>query len=168
MFIKNIRLIVSLLLTLAFSTSTFASENYSGTDCKHEFGANELNFTWNGDVFNNADTTTWVVCHIPHTDFDGTFHTGAIESGFVHVIDHNSVSNISCRFRAPRTEANGAVIVDSTASASSAGFGTQRRQLNLGNLQETWNSSYVMSCTIPGRDSGTGRASSIKMYRVNQ
>lgn len=157
----------ALLLSLAYGTVQAGSTNYNGSDCVARSGS--INLDFDGAAYNNSTTTTaYVLCHVPHNDFDNwPLHTGAIDSGFVHLVDLNRTSNASCRFRGHSVNGNGTLNRYYGTTAYSIGFGTHRQQLNPGAVHEDWASNFTLACAIPRRDPVTG-VTKLHVYRVNQ
>lgn len=159
---------IALFLSGCFMAATsFASANYAGTDCKEEFGTG-LDLDWTGAATNTSSSTLWVVCHVPHTDFDGFLHNGAIESGFFTAIDEGDSTNVTCRFRSI-WQTGVTLNAVWAASGSTSGHGNHIQKIGLGGTdQENGDSVYIMSCTLPGTDPASGHRSSLRGYRVDQ
>ena len=153
--------------SFAFATSTLASVNYAGTDCKEEFGTG-IDLDWDGSAYNTGTGSLYIVCHVPHSDFDGFLHNGAIEGGFFTAIDENASDNMNCRFRSiwqTGSTINGVW----AASSSTTGHGNHIQKVGLaGTDQENSDSVYILSCRIPGTDAVSARRSALRGYRVDQ
>lgn len=147
--------------------SSFAAVNYAGSDCREELGTG-LDLDWTGAGINTSAGSLWVVCPVPHTDFDGTFHNGAIESGFFTAVDEHDGQNITCRFRSIWQDGS-VLTVRLAASGTTSGHGDHIQKIGLGGINlDTQESVYVLSCSMPGRDPASSHSSFIRGYRVDQ
>jgi len=153
--------IAALLSTGAFGQTI----NYSGSDCVKRSGG-DINYDYDGGVGNtNTTSLSWVVCHVPHADFDGFGHNGGIENGWFDAHDGHTSRNIACRFRGHSINTSANRIDRQYGSMGYTGdLGYQR--VNLGGVGENQYSSYVLACSMP--DSDAGRVSRVYTYRVNQ
>jgi len=167
MFKKSPILRAAIAVTAALSsTNSSAAENYSGSDCIRRSGG-AIAYDFSGAIQNTSTTqSSFVLCHVPHTDFDGLLNAGEIDSGFVDTVDLNNGSDVRCRFRSQSIRNNGTIWQSATAMRRTSGFGTQKQRLSLGSVGENGSSSYVLACEIPPATSN-GR-SKVFMYRVNQ
>ncbi|MDO8844778.1 hypothetical protein [Methylicorpusculum sp.] len=165
--IKTLSSITVVTLSLFFAKASLAgTENYAGSDCVWRSGG-AVTYDINGAVSNFSNATANVLCHVPHTDYDGFLNDGEIDSGYYQAVDLNNGANISCRFRSTALLANGTVSTQLGSVGNTAGFGTQRQHINLGGVGEDSNSAYTIACSIPATQAGVG-TSKIQGYRVSQ
>ena len=153
-------------ILIVFSQASFAGkENNAGSDCVLRSGG-PISYSGDGAVINTNAATANILCHVPHTDFDGFLNAGEIDSGFYEAVDLNNGANITCRFRSVTLLNNGSVNVQLGTSGSTAGFGTQRQSRPLGGVGENSNSAYVLACSIPPHQAAGD--SKIQVYSVTQ
>lgn len=155
------------LITAGFTSQAFAGpENYPGSECVHRAGG-AVHYDFDGAVSNTSSTQpSWVLCHVPHTDFDGFLNPGEVDSGFVDTVDLNPSADVRCRFRSRSISNNGNMVRYYGAMGNTSGYGTQRRTINLNGVGENSRSAYVLACEIPPRTSNG--MSRVVTYRVNQ
>ncbi|MFW5444094.1 MAG: hypothetical protein ACKE51_07295 [Methylococcaceae bacterium] len=163
------------LITLAFLTllSTFAStssfaqtENHAGSNCVRRSGG-AIAYDFHGAVYNtNYTSKSWVLCNVPHTDFDGWLNAGEINGGWFRAVDRNTSFDVKCRFRAQGVNNNGSIAAYYGGTRGTTGFGTQGQRVNLPGVSEHSHTGYVLACELPPRTSiGVSR---LYTYQVRQ
>lgn len=161
----------TLLLSLYGGTVQAGKVNYNGSDCVARSGS--ILYDFDGAAYNNSTTTSaYVLCHVPHTDFDSFLNNGEIDSGWVDVVDKNRSSrsnngDANCRFRGHSVNGSGTLNRRYGSMGYSSGFGTHRQRLSLGGVGEDSSSNFTLACHIPRRDTVTG-VTKVHVYRVNQ
>jgi len=154
-------------LTCLIATGAQAGAvNYGGNNCVARSGTVSLDY--DGALYNPSSTTSsWVLCDVAHTDFDGFLNPGEIDSGWVHFVDLNRSRDASCRFRGHSLNSNGTITRYYSNLPSTSGYGTHRQVLSLGSMSENGASDMKLACEMPTRDLATGYTK-MHVYRVNQ
>ncbi len=154
------------ILGLASANVYADAVNYSGSDCVRRAGG-AIAYDFHGGVYNTSNTTNaYVLCHVPHTDFDGFLNPGEIDSGYYEAVDLHSSRNVACRFRSHALNSNGSIYRHYGSMGYTTGFGTHGQTANLGGIPERSDTAYVLACDIPPTTSNG--ASKVYTYRVNQ
>jgi len=160
------KVILALFMLPMLSTEIIAqTENYSASECERRSGG-AVALDFDGAMYNTSWTTrSLVVCHVPHTDFDGWF-AGEVDNGWFQAIDLNNSQNLNCRFRSRSLNSNGSIQRYYGSMGYTNGFGTQRQHIYVGGVSEDAYSGYVFACDLPVRTNNG--VTKLYTYRVNQ
>lgn len=161
------KLVFVSLISVFVTIDAFAeSVNFSSSECVRRSGA-AVSYDFDGAIYTTSTTSSaWVLCHVPHTDFDGFLHNGGIDSGWYQAIDRSNNDNMSCRFRGRSLNSNGTISRQYGAMGDTFGEGTQRQHVTLSGIGENYNSGYVLACELPPRTANG--STKLYTYRVNQ
>jgi hypothetical protein len=160
---------ISMVVALFFSATSFATENFPGVGCEKILTSGNAEYNGDGSIQNSGNTPFEVTCLVPHTDFNGTFHTGAIEQAHVFVYDGNaeaSNADIWCEVLSYSMYGN-ITLLGKSGRNSSKNIGAQTITLNAINKQDI-NSFYSLNCRLPRVDPAYKRKSLIYGYRIDQ
>lgn len=161
--------ILSTCIVMFFFTSPLSASagavNYPGVTCQKAI-TTDPDPAYSGGEIRNPDTSRplMVECSVPKFDFNfnGIFHTAAIESAFIRVTEPTTGRSF-CRLTAKARLNDGIMRTRIAPQNATSRFGGNLSQYNFGNMQPIDDNvgHYVVRCDIQA-------GHRLVMYRINE